>query len=65
MASETENEYIEGSIFDLNDEWKPVGLVPKHRSRNRKLKLLIFFSVITTFSYIIYYVLNSTYSSVG
>ena len=26
MASETENEYIEGSIFDMNDEWKPIGL---------------------------------------
>ena len=36
MASETENEYIEGSIFDMNDEWKPIGLVPTRRSRNRK-----------------------------
>lgn len=61
MSNNYNDDYIEGSIFDLDDEWKPIGLVPKHRSRNNNVKIIIFCACIGTFAYILYSTLHDLY----
>lgn len=46
MSNNYNDDYIEGSIFDLNDEWK-------HRSRNNNVKIIIFCACFGIFTYIL------------
>ena len=55
MSNNYNDDYIEGSTFDL------VGLVPKHRSRDNNVKLVIFCACIGIFTYILYSTLHDLY----
>lgn len=63
MSNNYNDDYIEGSIFDLDDEWKPIGLVPKRLSRNNNVKLVIFCVCISIFTYILYSTLHDLYKT--
>ena len=58
------DEYVEATILDLNDEWKPVGLVRKS-DRTSSYKVFAFCICIFTVYYFVYYSLvtpTSTHS---
>ena len=56
------DELIEGSILNLDEEWKPIGLVKKHE-KIKKITVVIFCFSIATFYFIIYKILSSLYGN--
>tara|TARA_Y100000022_G_C12912004_1_gene223211 strand:- start:125 stop:328 length:204 start_codon:yes stop_codon:yes gene_type:complete len=48
-----DDEYVEGSVLDLNEEWKPIGLVRKDR-RVSQHKVLAFYVIVILLYYFVY-----------
>lgn len=56
------DELIEGSILNLNEEWKPIGFVKKHE-KIKQISVIIFCFSIASFYFIIYKILTSLYGN--
>lgn len=56
------DELIEGSILNMNEEWKPIGLVKKHQ-KTKPIIVVIFCFSIASFYFIIYKILTSLYEN--
>jgi hypothetical protein len=53
------DDYVEGSIFDMDEECKPMGLVKK--KGKHKMTMIVFCISISIFSYILYYTIRDLY----
>jgi hypothetical protein len=54
------DDLTEGSILDLNEEWKPIGLVKKHQ-KTQPFTITIFFFFLASFYFVVYKILTSLY----
>ncbi len=48
-----DDEYVEGSVLDLNEEWKPIGVVRKDRRVSQR-KIIAFYVIIILLYYYVY-----------
>lgn len=56
------DDLIEASILNLDEEWKPIGLVKKYE-KTKQITVIIFCFSIATFYFIIYKILTSLYGN--
>jgi hypothetical protein len=52
-----DDEYVEGSVLDMNDEWRPMGIVRKDR-RVSQNKIITFYVIIVLLYYFVYVIMQ-------
>lgn len=52
-----DNEYVDGSVLDMNNEWRPMGIVRKDR-RVSQNKIIIFYLIVVLLYYFVYVIMQ-------
>ena len=52
-----DDEYVDGSVLDMNEEWRPMGIVRKDRrvSQNR---IITFYVIVVLLYYFVYVIMQ-------